>query len=545
MSGKAKAPTEEQSAHSLHGTEQRQRIADLYNQLGGNISAIARAMGLARATIQDHIRRMGGISKPLVGGRRDAMEVVELSLPRKGTIQRYILTSAQNNTKVNLPVWDNLLALAEHYNADVFVGTFSYNQNAYGPLAVKQGTEKRTDGPKQWFARELEGYVMDKRAELAHGLVWCGEMNILPTAEDPLSGLETYTSRKSAIFPHVKVSMRSIATMKGEGTKFNYTTGTVTQRNYIQKKAGLKAEHHHSYAAMLVEVNSDGNWWVRQLEADSQNRIQDLDVVAKDGKVTTGNRVEAITWGDLHATILDGDVEALSLNMLEVLKPKVQFIHDLMEGVSTNHHQAKDPHAKFKAYLRGYHAVETEVTVTAKCLSTYADTPGIHTVVVDSNHDNWLARWLREHDYRLDPRNAMFFLEAQLETYRQLEGRNENFHLIEWAMQKAGVKSSVQFLRVDQSFTICNKRIECGMHGHLGPDGARGTPGNLNKVGRRANTAHTHSAGIFNGLYVAGTSSKLIWDYAKGPSSWSHSHVLTYPNGMRTIVTMYGGRWRA
>jgi|ERR1700722_5045417 hypothetical protein len=27
--------------------------------------------------------------------------------------------------------------------------------------------------------------------------------------------------------------------------------------------------------------------------------------------------------------------------------------------------------------------------------------PWLQTVVVDSNHDNWLMRWLRKHDYRL------------------------------------------------------------------------------------------------------------------------------------------------
>jgi hypothetical protein len=79
-------------------------------------------------------------------------------------------------------------------------------------------------------------------------------MNILPTANDPLEGLETYSQRKSAIFPHAKMAMRSVATMKHEGTKLNFTTGTVTQMNYIQKKAGLVGEHHHVYGAVLVEV---------------------------------------------------------------------------------------------------------------------------------------------------------------------------------------------------------------------------------------------------------------------------------------------------
>jgi len=67
----------------------------------------------------------------------------------------------------------------------------------------------------------------------------------------------------------------------------------------------------------------------------------------------------------------------------------------------------------------------------------------------------------------------------------------------------------------------------------------------LSKIGRRANTGHTHTAQIIDGLFVAGTMTRLRLDYVKGPSSWSHSLIVTYPNGKRTIVTCFNGKWRA
>ena len=487
-----------------------------------------------------------GAKKPLAGGRTEGTKTSSAKLPSKGKVKRYILTSAQNNTMVNEPLWRNLLALAKHYSAEVLVGTYSYNQNAYGKLAVKAGTKKTRDH-ELWFDPCLKEYISDKRIELAPGLVWCGEMNILPTAGDPLSGLETYAHRKSAIFPHAKLAMRSVATMKGEGAKLNYTTGTVTLMNYIQKKEGLKAEHHHTYAFLVVEVNHAGNWWVRQVGAGKGGRqIQDLNVLMEDGAVTsTKAYVEAITWGDLHATISDPTTVAASIDMLNQLEPQVQFLHDVLEGVTINHHSAKDPHTRFKNHLRGLSVLSEELRRTLEVVKKYLR-KATRTVVVDSNHDSaWILRWLREHDYRTDPANAILFLEVQLEVYKALECGDEKFHVLEWAMSKFGIDPSVQFLRQDESFTICGKKIECGMHGHLGPNGARGTPANLNKIGRRANTAHTHSCGIYNGLYVAGTTSRLNWDYARGPNSWTHSHVVTYVNGQRTIVTMYDGKWRA
>ena len=178
--------------------------------------------------------------------------------------------------------------------------------------------------------------------------------------------------------------------------------------------------------------------------------------------------------------------------------------------------------------MLGLQKVSEELKATLSVVGTY-ERPWCKTVVVDSNHDApWIYRWLREYDYKKDPANAVLFLEAQLATYKAIENNDERFHILEWALRKYGCGPEVQFLRTDESFMICGRKIECGMHGHLGPNGARGGPANLKRVGRRANTAHTHSCGIWDGLYVAGTSSLLKWDYSKGPTlldPLTHCHV--------------------
>lgn len=532
----------------------RENAVEAYRK-HGTVSGAARELGKDRSTIITHLRNAGVYNKPMAAGQLAERKIRKAGLPPKGIIKRYICTSAQNNTHINQDFWDALLVLADHYDANILVGTFTYNQNAYGPKSIKRGSERKkaADGAyeKLWYDPQIEEYISDERVELAQGLEWCGEMNILPTAVDPLSGLETYTHRKSAIFPHVKLAMRSIATMQGEGTKLNYTTGTVTQRNYIQKKEGVKAEHHHRYAALVVEVDHTGYWSVRQIGWGSRSSVlQDLDIAVIDGKIVKNQTVEAITWGDLHATMADDTVIDLSMQMLDKLKPKYQFLHDVMEGASTSRHQlkSKDPHTGFKRWLRGYYKVERELTDTKAVIEKYLR-PFSQVVVPDSNHDGWwLKSWLAKNDYRLDHSNAELFLELQTFMYKELRAGKEprDVNVMEKAFEIVGLhKSEVRFLLPDESFIICDRKIECGMHGHLGPNGARGTPDNLNKIGRRANTGHTHSAGIYNGLYVAGTSSKLRWDYALGPSAWSHSHIVTYPNGQRTIITMYDKKWRA
>lgn len=519
---------------------------------GGNVSAIAREMGLPRQTVHYHVRRMGlRDNAPIATGQTHAMSAEKIDLPDKGTIHRFILTSAQNNTHVHKPVWDSLVLLAEHLGAEIMVSRFTYNKQAYFQSSrVKPGTADNDPYHDLWYDPLIESYVNDKRMELAPGLVWCGEMNIIPTAVRPLSGFETYTGRSSGIFPHVKFALESVASGKSESAKFNYTTGTVTKRNYLQRKAGLRAEHHHCYGGLLVEIDELGNWWVRQLNSTEKGEIYDLDVRVYNGEVTTGNRVEAITWGDIHAASLDPDVMRVVWHeggMLDTLRPKHQFLHDVFDMRARNHHERKNPHKMFKRYINGEDSVEDELKYTAQFLRL-ADRSWCKTVVVNSNHDNALIRWLRESDYKDDPVNAIFFLEAQLEMYKAIYRSDDSFMLLEWAMRRLNAPVSTRFLREDESFVICKDAaggIECGMHGHLGVNGAKASPLGLSKMGRKANTGHTHSAAIIDGMYVAGTSSYLDMDFNVGPSSWSHSHVLTYPTGKRAVVTLWHDRWRA
>jgi hypothetical protein len=539
---------QKKSTHQQHGEEQRKRVAELYDRHAGKVPEIARALGLARSTVWHHLQKLG-IKKPIAGGKQRATEIKE-TLPNSGGVKRYILTSAQNNTFVHEEFWANVLALSKHYDAKILVGTFSYNQNNFGKLAVKNGTKKDYE-EELWFDPAIKPYISDARRELAPGLKWCGNMNILPTEDNPISGLETYEGASSIIFPHTKIEMRSIATMPGTPVKMIYTTGCTTLMNYLQKKLGIKAEHHHRYACLIVEVDADGNWWVRQVAARKNGKeIQDLNVHIKGGEVvSTDARVSAITWGDLHSTMANPEVVSSSQEMLDTLKPEYQFLHDLLEGVSINRHYLKHgplPHEFFYRWLRGLHRVDAELKQSKAVIEQYLR-PWCKTVAPDANHDaKWFLNWLTKFDSRFDPANAEIFLRMQTFVYAQIRNAGgepqppKKVNIMRYAMEKeAGLKpGAVKFLLPDESHLV--DEVECGCHGHLGPNGAFGSPSNLSKIGRKATTAHTHSAGIYHGLFVAGTSTKLTqdWEYTAGPSSWSWSHVIQYPNGQRAIVTM-------
>src|SRR5208337_3267322 len=270
--------------------------------------------------------------------------------------------------------------------------------------------------------------------------------------------LETYEGYNSTIFPHTKVEARSIATMPDMPVKQIYTTGACTLMNYIQKKEGIKAEHHHRYAFLIVEVNSDGNWWVRQVAARKNGKnIQDLNVVVEDGRViSTAGKAEAITWGDLHAAVVHPGVVEASQEMLNALMPRYQFLHDILEGVSINRHMRKHKaiHENFTRWLRGLHRVSAELSQTREVIEKYLR-PWCQTVVPDSNHDrSWLKMWLQEYDYRVDPANAEIFLRFQSFMYSELRAGRlaKNVNLTRFAMEdEAGMTpGDVKFLLPDE-----------------------------------------------------------------------------------------------
>lgn len=546
----------------------------------GSLKAIHRATGESWRQVAKHYAAAvaGNLMQPIGVGRKSNEHLKKPSIPtqrikalktKRLRHKTYLLTCAQNNTHVHSGVWQNLQALAKFMDAKVMVSTFLYANRSHWQKNLDKGAVKQPRLSKGergdddlWFDPAIAPYISNDRVEIAKGLVWCGELNIIPTAASPLSRLEVYTGRASMIVPHVQLAMESIATIGGSGTKLNYTTGTVTQRNYIQRKDGFLAEFHHSYGALVVEVDDAGHWWVRQLNADSEGTIYDLDVKVQGGVVTTGNRVEAITFGDVHVAQIDPLAREATWGkggMVETLRPRFQFVHDVFDGHARSHHELKDPYAMFEKFVEKTDSVSQEVMGVAHFLQEISR-DDCQTVVVNSNHDRHLERWLTENDGRKDPVNAKYWswLNNQVVDHICAFGFRPDVLELAITMGRYGAedflgKYNVMFLDGGSSFAICPKSggIECALHFDIGPNGSRGSRKAFAKLGRRSNGGHSHSAGITLGAYQSGTKREKRQGYNKlGPSSWSDSDILTYENGKRAIVTFFGEpgmrpKWRA
>lgn len=454
--------------------------------------------------------------------------------------KRFVITSAQNNTHIHEEFFKSLLGYCKENEAQLMVSNFYYNKNGF-----QNG--KREEA---WFDDRLKPYLVNESVQLAEGLVFNGELNILPTARNPLSGFDTYNGDQSGIVPHVKMELQPLPSPKFDEARALYTTGTLTQRNYIQQKAGQLAEWDHIFGALVVEIAEDGSWFVRQLHAESgTGEFYDLDKkYTPQGVCKERYRIEAINYGDVHAAKLDLNVADVSWgpgeSILNVLKPKYQLVHDVFDAQARNHHNVKDSHFLFEMFHNNKESIKDEVLLTTKVLKAMKRDFS-EVVVVESNHDLALLKYLKEQDYRKDPINAIFFLEMQLETYKALSEGNKSYSCFETACHRVNpdTKDGIRFLRTDESFRLCGN-IEAGQHGMNGVNGSRGSVQSYIKQGIKFNTGHTHSASIKKGIYTAGVSGKLDMGYNIGGSSWVQAHIITYTNGKRTIINIKNGRWR-
>jgi hypothetical protein len=157
-------------------------------------------------------------------------------------------------------------------------------------------------------------------------------------------------------------------------------------------------------------------------------------------------------------------------------------------------------------------------------------------VIVKSNHDEFLERYLQEGQYVKDPQNHRLSLMLSL---KMLDGEDP----LRCGVEMHGLKSSkIRWLRRDEDFKVA--RIQLGAHGDLGANGAKGSLRSTEAAYGNSVSGHTHSSEILRGAWQVGTSSYLKLLYNRGPSSWMHTSCLVYPNGSRQLINSINGRWR-
>lgn len=528
----------------------------------GSQRKAAKLLGISLGKLQRILRRgaASAAAEPTFepAGQVSAKATEALPLPPKGMIYRYVMTSAQNDTAICEPVWNSLHQLMAHWAAadprcgGVFfmVSRFAY-RNFQSEDKASWSAGRRPAGKRLLWDPRLADFLFDRRVRVANHLVFCGEMNLSPTARHPMSTLESYNGSDSAVFPHPRLAMRAEPSVGFSGAKLLHTTGAITVRNYIQRKAGLQAEFHHTYGAALAEVDSEGRFWVRQLNATEDGTIYDLDLRATPDGVTTGHRPAAIYLADLHPEELDEANFRCTLQLIRILQPKAAFIGDVLTH-RLSHHNRGNHLKRYALHQAGEHKLLKGVAACHGALDRLEQALGYQTPlhVCRSNHDDHLLRWLVEEEGYKDPSNARLWHQMNLWLMDRIEefgGREDWLHQVnpvqgalEHLRNRHGDRA-LRWLGLDEVVNVAG--VNHGAHGHAGPRGGRGNPEQFAKLGMKSNFGHVHAPGIYDGAYFAGTFGEHR--YYTGPSPKACASILTHDTGKRQIIVNWRNSWRA
>lgn len=461
--------------------------------------------------------------------------------------KRFILTSIQNNTFPHVNFLKSLEQAAKYYDAQLLVSKYAYN---------KKGFQNGEGNTELSYDPAFNDYILNENVFLHSRdsrFAFMAEINILPTADFPLSGFaETVAALElnGVAIGHAKITAESVPALKGETVARMYSTGTATLKNYIQQKAGQKAEALHNFGALLVEFDEDGEFFCRQLETmDDSGMFYDLNTAFTPFSVThAGESVLALQYGDIHAEKLDQECALASWgasdSLVDYLKPKYQIVHDVHDFTSRNHHNRQSGVFLATQYALGRDKVIDDLKDTGSVLAAM-ERGFSQTVIVESNHDLALSRWLDDPkcNIKQDPANAELYYSLNAAQYKAIAEQDDTFNMLDYAIRTiAGIDIFATFLETDQSFKLAG--IECGAHGHNGINGARGNPKGFRKLGKM-NTGHTHTASIYGGVYTAGVTGSLDMGYNIGASSWTQTHIITYANGQRTLIDFKNGKFFA
>jgi len=234
---------------------------------------------------------------------------------------------------------------------------------------------------------------------------------------------------------------------------------------------------------------------------------------------------------------------------MNVLNPEVWVLHDLEDFYRRNHHHRGNDIIAFGKHHYGRNNVEDGLQISADFVDRHSRKNMVN-LIVKSNHDEALDRWLGEADPKSDPENAVLYHYLKYHQYKSVRMSRTGFKSFDpfkfWCENpesRPGLRNieNTHFLERDESFVIAG--IEIGFHGDKGPNGARGSINNFSKIGPKTIIGHSHSPGIFHGTYQVGVSAYTDLEYASGPSSWMQTHCVVYPDGSRTLIHIVKGKW--
>jgi hypothetical protein len=447
--------------------------------------------------------------------------------------KRFIITYAQNATKIHQKFFDNIKAYADFIDADIHVIAGRYKN----PTSVWTKNNE-TD---EWWDAQVQEYLDANRHDIHKYVSILSDIKIQPTAVNPMTGMQGLSGVNSCVFGSTKVQMEMIPVLEGNIPKMMVTTGAVTLKNYTDTKAGKKGEFHHTFGFIIVEIKDNDTFFIRQVTADDKSgSFTDLIYRVENKEVNKINTLEGIVLGDLHCGHHDDYVLTQTEKFIHHIKPKNVVLHDVFDGDSINHHTMKDPFIQYGKEVNGTNDLGSELDNMMTILARFKDFENV--VIVRSNHDDFLDRWLKNEDWKKQPtfKNAPLYMELSSKLLKQHAKYNNN---VKGIIPELINEKFPNYITLGRNSSYKIKGYECGLHGDIASNGSRGSIENFRKLNTKMIMGHFHTPGRKDNVIATGTSTKLRLGYNLGPSSWLQSHVIIHHDGRAQHINFINGEF--
>lgn len=364
------------------------------------------------------------------------------------------------------------------------------------------------------------------------------DLQINPQQKRPLTGLESVTvmindveyRKISLIVGSPKQDMQQLPTANDGSCRLLHATGALTLPNYLQDtRVGKLAESEHIMGGLIVKVEGD-MFFVSQVQFSADGSFVSDGRQYFPGKASREISATAFVLGDLHPD--HSNMEALDkmLDKAKQLGTKNLVLHDWIGGSSVTHHNQGKLLTKLLNEANS-RTLREEIDITKEVFSHILNKlPNTAVHAVESNHTNHIFRYLDEVRFIRDSANYKLALTMSL---AYLDGADPIQQLID-------PDSKVNFLTPNDDLYF--EGVQCGNHGHRGPNGRRGMLADFNKVYNKSITGHSHVPGILGHAWSVGHTSTERHGYNEGLTSWGLVSAAIYPGGHRELITIIDGR---
>jgi hypothetical protein len=434
-------------------------------------------------------------------------------------VKRFVITSYTLNAEVNHNFLGALNTYCKKENAQLLV------------FPLKNGKEELVDESLK------DVLFVTQDLDLNTNIRLLGLLNKASSYSQP-TGLNRIGSRgQSCVVGGNMISISYVATAKGKLPHLVATPGSINdykRPNVVQKKNYLD-ELDHKLGAMIIEIEDKHFFHQRHVEFNQKTKsFTDLGTEYSSRGIKK-KYPSHLVLGDWHSGSTDTSASEVWESLTKSLKINTWVLHDAFDGDSINHHEANNSTKRAQKAEAGLLNLKEELNFFTKDIIGVSKTVK-NLVIVKSNHDEFLNRYLSEMRYKDEPQNLLTAMKMHVAWIE---------HKIDPLMYGVSLldtpPKNIKWLKRDESYKVAN--IELGFHGDRGSNGMkRGSVNTFEQAYGKSILGHSHTPKISREVYIVGTTTSPFPDYGDGPNSWVQTSCLVYDDGTRQLLNIMNSK---